>query len=64
MYEEYKEQVEFFEEEIQKKLESLPRAIKGKCSEKELLRICFELDILKEAKDYFLYKKSKQNDKN
>jgi len=49
------EHVNYFNEEIQSKLEQLPRAIEGNSSEKELKRICREIRILKDAREYFLY---------
>gem|GEM_PF-1321447 len=49
------EHVNYFNEEIQSKLEQLPRAIEGNSSKKELKRICREIRILKDAREYFLY---------
>lgn len=45
--------VEYFEKEIQSKLEQLPRAIAGNAPRDELDRICIELQILRDAKDHF-----------
>jgi hypothetical protein len=48
--------VEFFNKLIQQKLEQLPRAIEGKANQKVLNQICIELQILKNARDIYLYK--------
>jgi hypothetical protein len=47
-----KKYVKYFDKEIQGKLEQFPRAIEGKASMKVLKKICLELRILKDARDY------------